>query len=141
MVKKIRVSPQLKGKMLIRRVGRRCICLRQAIDVFIAFFPKIGRCSKETTFPPTRKVRTYKGLIYGVEKYLCHSNNCTLYQKKIVEMVRFFQKRKKGKKCIYTKTALICELLRIFSLNDEMGKRARTFTIITFVMGSLNHLI
>ena len=62
-------------------------------------------------------------------------------RRKIVEMVRFFQKRKKGKKCIYTKTALICELLRIFSLNDEMGKRARTFTIITFVMGSLNHLI
>ena len=51
------------------------------------------------------------------------------------------KKKKKRKKCIYTKTALICELLRIFSLNDEMGKRARTFTIITFVMGSRNHLI
>ena len=98
MVKKIRVSPELKGKMLIRRVGRRCICLRQAIDVFIAFFPKIGRCSKETTFPPTRKVRTYKGLIYGVEKYLCHSNNCTLYQKKDCRNGEVFSKKEKREK-------------------------------------------
>jgi len=103
MVKKGRVSPQLKGKMLIRRVGRRCICLRQAIDVFIAFFPKIGRCSKETTFPPTRKVRTYKGLIYGVEKYLCHPQQqlYPLSEKKIVEMVRFFFKKREKKEKTY----------------------------------------
>ena len=95
MVKKGRVSPQLKGKMLIRRVGRRCICLRQAIDVFIAFFPKIGQCRKETTFSPTRKVCTYKGLIYGVEKYLSHSNNCTCFiRKKIVDVGFFFSKKK-----------------------------------------------